>query len=222
MYLTDHRHSVSQLREFGEQIRAGRFPAIPAQVAESFRTLAREYSQMLGIPKEDEKLPSQLTFKVGEDRHTAEYVAKQIHLLWVEGNSREDFAKLQEKLPFKHHKSFADRCRLYCEATALLVVLEFREKDERYEELLTELERTIFPPKMNKEAVEKLALIKEAIVDLDHLLSDSKELTWAMEWFHKMGCDQVSPPRLTFLSATLKMNASSLIKMLTDFGPPTA
>lgn len=72
-------------------------------------------------------------FNVGGVTRPASYVAKQIHLVWVEQATKEFFNPNDLHLPKDKEHSFGLKIYLYCEAAALRVLITERQNDDRYE-----------------------------------------------------------------------------------------
>jgi hypothetical protein len=159
-------------------------------------------------------------FYINGVARSASYVARQIHLIWVEDAAKEFFKPEDLDLPEDKRNSFVSKIYLFCEAAALRVLLTERQNDQRYEKLLREFERLIFPLQPTPEAMDKLETIKFAMKELDRLFTEKKELAWCRQWLQGIGRDETNPETLFEFAQLIGINTSSLRQLVRDIGPP--
>ena len=156
-------------------------------------------------------------FNVGDTERSASYVARQIHASWVDNAAKAIFDRKSLHLPEDKKHIFYLKIYLYCEASVLRVLLTERHDDDRYEELLREFDKLIFP---TGRTVEKLEALKLAVKDLDALFTEKKELSWCRNWFQSIGYDETNPEGLFVFGQIIGLNTSSLREMLHEIVPP--
>jgi len=92
--------------------------------------------------------------------------------------------------------------RLYRAALALMVVLAESQRNRKFRQVRTELEKLIFPmPKA--EGMALLNDLKRAMQKLNELLhpaEEARQLTWAMSWLREAGMEETNPATLTLVA----------------------
>ena len=163
-----------------------------------------------------------MIYVIAEEARSASYVAQQFHIVWVKDASAEFFNPRQLHIPATYHSAFAKRIYLYCEASALRVLLTENLRDSRYEELLQEFEKLLFGPEPTTKALAKLHLIKSAMGNLERLINEGADhsLSWCREWFQNIGYDETNPAVLVTFAQLLALNTKSLRDAISDIGPP--
>ncbi len=167
-------------------------------------------------------MATNLMFNIGGQPRPASYVAGQIHIVWVRDASTEFFNPNELHIPAKYHRCFAEKIFLYCEASALRVLLTEKQRDTWYEELVREFENLLFGVVPTAEAAAKLSEIKSAMGDLDKLIHGEARLSWCRQWLKTIGHDETNPGALGTLAQLLALNTNSLRDAIRDIGPPSA
>jgi hypothetical protein len=146
-----------------------------------------------------------------------DHYAKLIHESFVENAFKNFFDQNKLYVPPEHHLAFKRRIYLYCEAITLYTLFCESQYDSKYEELLHEYEKIIFPPEPTAEALEKLENIKSAMGDFATLIEEEKKLSWCGAWYQAFGYNETNPIALMTLlaafSTTAKGVRESLLKL---------
>jgi hypothetical protein len=126
------------------------------------------------------------------------YVAAQIYQLWVVDAAKsyvESFFHGETRfLPLNVRDRFASKIRLYCEASVLRVLLTEQQNNPRFEGLVAEFEKLIFPSAPTFDGTTKLEAMKSIMRDLDRLIfEERKEFSWAQSWFAGIGHKETNP-----------------------------
>jgi hypothetical protein len=161
------------------------------------------------------------TFYVGGVPRPASYVAAQIHHVWVESSAKELVEAWKTRLPADLRGPFADKVRLYCEASVLRVLLSEKQSNPKFEGLVVEFEKLIFPPAPTSEGMTKLEVIKEAMMNLHRLIFEKEKFSWARSWFAGVGHDETNPETLRMFLELLAVDLKLLRELIRDIGPPT-
>jgi hypothetical protein len=156
-------------------------------------------------------------FKTDGVERPASYVAKQIHTIWVAENF---FRPEALHLPTSKRDLFIQKIYVFCEASVLRVLLTELQNNGAYEELLQEFERLVFPSSPSPAAVAKLAAAKSAMVELDKLFGEQRQLSWCRDWFRAIGHDETNPEALATFARLLAEHTNSLRRLIHDLGPP--
>jgi hypothetical protein len=149
----------------------------------------------------------------------ASYVAAQIYQVWVVDAAKalvESFFDKTRFLPASLRDRFASKIRLYCEASVLRVLLAEQQNNPRFESLVVEFEKLIFPPTPTSEGMTKLEDTKQAMLNLDRLVSEKKEFSWARNWFVGIGHDETNPGVLMMFVQLLALDTKSLRELMYD------
>jgi hypothetical protein len=160
-------------------------------------------------------------FNVGGVPQSASYVARQIYLVSVEDAPKETLKHFRSRIPDDKHDLFLWKLYLYCEAAALRILLTENEKDPRYDELVREFEKLVFPCGASQEGASKLEAIKFAMKELDRLFSEKKELSWSRRWFNEIGHDETNPAALSMFALFIMEDTTSLRELIHEIGPPS-
>ena len=133
------------------------------------------------------------------------YVAEQVHLHWVQGDSK-DFFKLEDlHLPENKSDLFFSRIHLLCEAASLRVLLTEAEDDKRFQGVVHEFEHLILPPVPSPEGVTKLEELKATMEKLQELFTEeNKELVWCRHWFEGIDHYETNPRSSCYLRGLLE------------------
>lgn len=118
----------------------------------------------------------------------AAQVARSLFEGWVQKDQAPPLS--QDMLPQSIWEPYQRKWRLYREAIVLMVLLDRKQKDSRYSELIKEYERLIYPnSQATAECLAKTSALKAAMRDTSKLIFDGKgkEFAWAKEWFEELG-----------------------------------
>jgi hypothetical protein len=144
-----------------------------------------------------------------------------MHCIWVETAAKEFFNPNDLHLPKDNKDLFFQKISLHCEAAVLRVLLAERRNDDRYEELLNEFERLIFPPKQTIEGMAKLESLRLSINEINALFVEKKEFSWCRQWLQGIGHDETNPATLAIFSQLISLNTRSIREMIHEIGPPS-
>jgi hypothetical protein len=162
-------------------------------------------------------------FVVNGTPRPAAYVAAQIYKVWVQDSAKkfvEVFLDGKTRfIPANLRGPFVLKTHLYCEASVLRVLLTEMQSNPKFETLVVEFERLIFPLTQTSEGMEKLEAIKSAMKNLDRLIFEKKELSWARSWFADIGHDETNPATLHLLVQLLALDTKSLRGLIRDIRP---
>src|SRR5262245_18049871 len=100
-------------------------------------------------------------FNVRGTPRSAAYVAKQLHMLFVEDSAKNYFRPKDIHLP--ESPRFYSKIYLYCEAAVLRVLLSEEQRNKDYKELVIEFEKLVFPRDPTHSGMVKLEAIKDAM-----------------------------------------------------------
>ena len=146
-----------------------------------------------------------------------DHYAKLMHEAFVENAFKNFFDQNKLYVPPEHHFAFKRRIYLYCEAITLYTLLRESQTNSKYEALLQEYEKIIFPPEPTVEAIEKLENIKSAMSDFACLIEEEKKLSWSRSWYQAIGYNETNSIALMALllvfSTTAKGVRESLLKL---------
>jgi hypothetical protein len=115
---------------------------------------------------------------------------------------------------------FAFKIRLYCEASALRVLLTEKQNNPRFEGLVAEFEKFIFPSVPTFDRIAKLEAVKLAMKNLNQLIFDKEEFSWARTWFTGIGREETNPATLALLVQLLAKDTKLLRELIREIGPP--
>lgn len=142
------------------------------------------------------------------------YVAAQIYQVWVVHAANDYVERFfygeTQFLPPNLRDPFASKIRLYCEASVLRVLLTEQQNDLRFEGLVAEFEKLIFPSDPTFDGMTKLEAVKSIMRDLEQLISENKKLSWARSWFAGIGREETNPATLALLVHLLGIEIKSL------------
>jgi hypothetical protein len=96
-----------------------------------------------------------------------------------------------------------------------------KQSDVRYLGLVREFEKLIFPSSPASEGMAKLEAVKSAMKNIDELISEKKELTWARSWFSGIGHDETNPATLIMFVRLVGLNTRSLRELILEIVPPS-
>jgi hypothetical protein len=158
---------------------------------------------------------------------SAQDVALNIYLAFVKDEPNEACDKLwkfiEPKLPADRHARFqADffgKMKLYYEADTLRYLIAASRKDSRYEQILDEFEKIIFPHPATNDFAEKLANVRAAMADIQSHLDEQRLFPWALQWFAKIGHDETNPATFMALIQLFADNCEWLRKLLQRIRP---
>jgi hypothetical protein len=167
---------------------------------------------------------NKLVFLVAGTPRPASYVAAQAYQFAVEDAAKSFiesfFGDGRRLIAADGQDRFVIKIRLYCEAAALRVLLTEKQNNDRYSDLVEEFEKWIFPRTGTAEGIAKLAAIKSAMKDIDRLIFDTKQLSWARNWFAGIGCDETNPVTLALLVHLMGLDTKSFRELIHEIGPP--
>ena len=109
--------------------------------------------------------------------------------------------------------NFLDRMQLYSEAATLRVLIKTKDNDERYEPLLSEFEKYLFPPEPTDEGQKKLDALRFAMADIQTHRTNP-QLTWAHDWLLQLGYDEINPAALMAFIQMFAEETERLRKLL--------
>lgn len=142
---------------------------------------------------------------------TAEDFAKKIYISFVKDEPEQILFRLGKLIGTKispdkraeFDAKFLAKLHLYCEASALRILLTANKPENRYEQLLEEFEKIIFPYPPNSEGIKKLAAIRAAMIDLQRMIDTPhyRHFSWARDWLLEIGCDETNPEALYLFGA---------------------
>lgn len=161
-----------------------------------------------------------MIFVIDGEPKSTEYVAKQIHLVWVTNASKKSFDLIKKYIKQEHHDRLVKRTYLYCEASVIRVIFNTKVRDSRYQELLHEFETLLFANLSTSDFSLKGQLLKSAISDLDQIFLEKSPFSWCREWFRNVGHSETNPAVLTLLFQFLALDTNSLGQLIQDIGPP--
>ena len=153
----------------------------------------------------------------------AAYVASQIYNIWVKDSAKQ-FVKTffdgeTPRIPANLRGPFALRTHLCCEASVLRVLLTEKQNNPRFESLVVQFEKLVFPLNPTSEGMTKLEAIKSAMLNLDRLFSEKKEFSWARSWFRGIGHDETNSATLMLLVQLLASDIKLLRILMCDIRP---
>jgi len=160
---------------------------------------------------------------------TAEDFAKKIYIDFVKDEPKEILFRLGKFVGTKispdnraeFDVKFLAKMHLYCEASALRILLTANEPEKRYEQLLQEFEKIIFPDPPNSEGIKKLIAIKAAMSELQKMIDAPryKQFSWARNWLLEIGCDETSSESLFLFGALFAPTMNSIRRMVEKSEP---
>ena len=114
--------------------------------------------------------------------------------------------------------NFLDRMQLYSEAATLRVLIKTKDSDERYEPLLSEFEKYLFPREPTDEGQKKLDALRFAMADIQTHRTNP-QLTWAHDWLLRLGHDETNPAALMAFIQMFAEETQRLRKLLKETIP---
>jgi hypothetical protein len=159
---------------------------------------------IIAVPSQREPLAREAMkmswFRKGRRLNTSPImIAELLHQIMVE----EDYPHATPEtfhLPEAVHARFREKVFLYREANILLALLVRAKEDKLFEPPLREYERILFPQSPNMPpGAARLQAVRAAMQGLRVVMdpSDSRQLTWARNWFADIGHDETNPLTLT-------------------------
>ena len=128
------------------------------------------------------------------------------------------FHEKRRFIPANRQTMSALKLRIYCEADVLRVLLTEAENDPRYLELVRAFEKLIFSPAQTPETMAKLEAVKSAMVNIDRLIFEGKQFSWARSWFAGIGQNETNPATLSLLVELMALNTKSLRELVRKIG----
>lgn len=154
------------------------------------------------------------------------YVAAQIHQVWVVDAAKSYVESLFDGktrfLPPSMRDLFTSNIRPYCEATVLRILLTEQQNNPRFDGLVAEFEKLIFLSCPTFDRMTKLEAVKSTMIDLDRLMFEKKELSWAQSWFAGLGHEETNPATLALLVQLLAIDTKSLRELTREIGSSAA
>ena len=139
-------------------------------------------------------------------------LAKQLYQAAVKDWESDSLVKrFRSRLPDRAQAAFAAKYLIYCEANVLRVLLTQQTQGRN---LLNSFERILFGTEQSKASEEKLAAIRVAMLDLNKLVSEKKELSWSRQWLLEIGHDETNPEQLLLLGTLF--GTKHLCELVTD------
>jgi hypothetical protein len=97
-------------------------------------------------------------------------------------------------------------------------LIKTKDNDERYEPLLSEFEKFLFPPEPTDEGQKKLDALRFAMADIQ-THSTNPQLTWAHDWLLQLGHDETNPSALMAFVQMFAEETQRLRKLLKETVP---
>src|SRR5262249_527688 len=170
------------------------------------------------------RAPEGYMFVVDGIPRPAAYVATLIYQIWVEDTANYFVDRLFDRqtqfLPPNVQRPFENKIRLYCESSVLRILLMKQQVNPRFENLVKEFERLIFPPTPTPEGMTKPEAVKSAMLALHRLPSERKELSWARTWLADIGHNETNPATLALLVTLMTMDMGALRELLDEISHP--
>ena len=156
-------------------------------------------------------------FRTKTNPEAGEDLAKKLYHNVVGGWESDSQVKVfRSRLPDAVQPAFADKYLIYCEANVLRVLITQQTQGRN---LLHAFERVLFGTEQSKASEDKLAAVKVAMLDLNKLVSEKKEMSWSRQWLLEIGHDETNPAQL-FLLAHL-FGTKHLRQLVTDLNKIT-
>jgi hypothetical protein len=162
-----------------------------------------------------------MPFTIDGISRPASEVAQQVHYFCVVRATQSLFDPNTLQIPNDKRDAFYSRILLYCEASALRIILAKRMCNPRYDELLREFEGIIFTQEPTEGGDLKVRAIRSAVNELDALFMRKNELAWCRRWFQAIGINQTNPNVSMLFARLLAINSTHTRKALIQVGPPT-
>jgi hypothetical protein len=113
---------------------------------------------------------------------------------------------------------FLERMQLYSEAATLRVLIKTKDNDERYEPVLWEFEKYLFPPEFTDEGQKKLDALRSVMADIQ-THSTNPQLSWAHDCLLQLGHDESNPATLMAFIQMFAAETQRLRKLLKETIP---
>jgi hypothetical protein len=124
------------------------------------------------------------------------------------------------RVPERLRDAFVERISLYREALVLMALTSESKRNTAFAPALHSYEGMLFGTTPTQPSLEKLAVLKAAMVDLSDLFNTKgRESSWSMQWFRGFGYDATNPIDLFMLSTGWLRKFTTIIKVLRDFEP---
>lgn len=105
-------------------------------------------------------------------------------------------------LNFRLRRRFSQKMRVYRIAMALSALEQLRQNGRACNEIQRRLEARIFG-RPSDEGLLLLGEVRQAMADLNALLAEKKELSWAHNWLLAVGIDETDPVELALFSSSI-------------------
>jgi hypothetical protein len=122
----------------------------------------------------------------------------------------------------KFEAAFVPKMYLY-EAASLRILIGAKERDIRYEPLLLEFEKFVFPKFLlalgdGDAGRRKVDAVKGAMVKIQKHM-ENPHLTWVRDWFLEIGHDETNPATLMMFVMFLSTHSNNFRKFVQDIRP---